>query len=58
MHFMAGSKKDKKDTGPKPGGKSRDPEWAAGLKRLYDSVLHEPLPDSFTELLNKLDAAD
>jgi hypothetical protein len=55
---MAGSKKDKKDTGPKPGGKSRDPEWAAGLKRLYDSVLHEPLPDSFTELLNKLDAAD
>jgi hypothetical protein len=55
---MAGSKKDKKGTEPKPGGKARDPEWAAGLKRLYDSVLDEPLPDSFTELLNKLDSAD
>ena len=58
MQFMAGSKEDKKGTEPKPGGKARDPEWAAGLKRLYDSVLDEPLPDSFTELLNKLDSAD
>ncbi|NLR41313.1 hypothetical protein HGI46_19460 [Novosphingobium sp. ERW19] len=37
------------------GGKPRPPEWADGLKRLYDSVLDEPLPDTFADLLNKLD---
>lgn len=37
------------------GAKPRTPEWADGLKRLYDSVLDEPLPDSFARLLDKLD---
>jgi hypothetical protein len=55
---MAGGNKDKKGVEPKTGGNARDPEWAAGLKRLYNSVVDEPLPDAFTELLNKLDAAD
>jgi len=32
-----------------------DPDWTSGLKRLYDSVLDEPLPDSFKDLLSKLD---
>ena len=36
----------------KPG----DPQWTSGLKRLYDSVVDEPLPDSFADLLAKLDA--
>ncbi len=58
LHFMARGKKDTKGAQPPAGGKSRDPEWAAGLKRLYDSVVDEPLPDAFTELLDKLDAAD
>ena len=58
LHFMAGGKKNKTGTEPKEGAKPRDPEWAAGLKRLYNSVVDEPLPDSFTELLKKLDAAD
>lgn len=58
LHFMAGGKKSKQGASPKTGGKPRDPEWAAGLKQLYDSVVDEPLPDSFTELLKKLDAAD
>lgn len=31
------------------------PGWAKGLKKLYDSVVDEPLPDSFDELLKKLD---
>lgn len=31
------------------------PEWASGLKRLYDSVVEEPLPDSFADLIAKLD---
>lgn len=32
-----------------------EPEWAAGLKRLYNSVLEEPMPDNFKDLLSKLD---
>jgi len=55
---MAGGKKNKADTAPKDGAKPRDPEWTAGLKRLYNSVVEEPLPDAFTELLKKLDSAD
>jgi hypothetical protein len=34
------------------------PEWASGLKRLYNSVVEEPLPDSFADLIAKLDASD
>ncbi|MDF1833940.1 MAG: NepR family anti-sigma factor [Alteraurantiacibacter sp. bin_em_oilr2.035] len=36
-------------------GKKGDPEWTTGLKRLYDNVLDEPLPDAFADLLSKLD---
>jgi hypothetical protein len=35
--------------GPQP------PDWTDGLKRLYDSVVEEPLPDSFKDLLSRLD---
>ena len=38
--------------------KMDDPQWAEGLKRLYDSVVDEPLPDSFMRLLSELDDAD
>lgn len=31
------------------------PEWADGLRKLYDAVVEEPLPDSFRDLLDKLD---
>lgn len=34
----------------------RAPEWADGLKQLYDSVVEEDLPDSFRDLLDQLDA--
>ena len=37
--------------------KMNDPEWANGLKQLYDSVVDEPLPDSFKDLLSKLDGS-
>ena len=41
---------------PAPGKRKRaKPEWADGLRQLYDSVLNEPLPDSFADLLSKLD---
>jgi len=36
-------------------GKPKSPEWATGLRRLYDSVVEEPLPDSFAKLLDQLD---
>lgn len=35
-----------------PSGK---PDWVLGLRQLYDSVVEEPLPDTFRELLSKLD---
>ena len=31
------------------------PGWANGLRQLYDSVVEEPLPDNFKDLLSKLD---
>jgi hypothetical protein len=45
----------------KPGKGKEDrtkhgPEWASGLKQLYDSVVEEPIPDSFKDLLSKLDS--
>ena len=36
----------------------QDPDWALGLKQLYNSVLDEPLPDAFKDLLSKLDEKD
>jgi len=35
--------------------RQRTPEWADGLKQLYDSVVEEALPDSFKDLLDRLD---
>ena len=40
---------------PSAAPQSEDPEWSKGLKRLYDSVVEEPLPDSFRDLLSRLD---
>jgi Anti-sigma factor NepR len=36
-------------------GKTGAPDWADGLRQLYDAVVDEPLPDSFKDLLTKLD---
>jgi len=38
--------------------RGQQPEWASGLRRLYNSVVEEPLPDSFADLIAKLDAGD
>ena len=35
--------------------KGEKPGWANGLRQLYDSVVDEPLPDSFKDLLAQLD---
>ena len=34
------------------------PDWALGLRRLYDSVVEEDLPDTFNDLLSQLDSKD
>ncbi len=39
-------------------GRQAQPDWASGLRRLYDSVVEEPLPDAFEKLLKDLDSAD
>ena len=41
------------DKGEKPMGQ---PQWADSLRNLYDSVVDEPIPDSFKDLLEQLDA--
>lgn len=41
--------------GKKHTTKQRGPDWASGLKQLYDSVIEEPIPDAFKDLLAKLD---
>ena len=39
------------------GGGPQAPDWTSGLRQLYNSVVEEPLPDSFTKLLEQLDSA-
>jgi hypothetical protein len=41
----------------KSSGPDRKPVWAEGLKRMYDSVVDEKIPDDFADLLKKLDDA-
>jgi hypothetical protein len=42
----------------KSGKSAIEPEWADGLRQLYDSVVEEPLPDTFKDLLDKLDGPE
>ena len=34
------------------------PVWAEGLRRMYDEVVDENLPDDFVDLLKKLDKSN
>lgn len=52
-HRQGGNQGGGDDSAPR-----RPPEWADGLKQLYDSVVEEALPDSFKDLLDRLDAMD
>ena len=53
---MAGAERTGKPVkGRKHNQSRRGPEWASGLKQLYDSVIDEPIPDAFKDLLSKLD---
>ena len=53
---MAGAEKKKKPVKAMTNTRqTRGPEWANGLKHLYDSVVDEPMPDAFRDLLSRLD---
>ena len=53
---MSGAdKKPQPGKGERTPRKRRGPEWTTGLKQFYDSVVDEPLPDAFRDLLSKLD---
>ena len=39
------------------GGGPQTPDWTSGLRQLYNSVVEEPLPDTFAKLLEQLDSA-
>lgn len=52
---MAGAGKTGKPVRGKKHAARNGPDWASGLKQLYDSVIEEPLPDAFKDLLGKLD---
>ena len=55
--LMTDAERHKSAKPGKPGtAKKTDPDWATGLKRLYDSVVDEPLPDAFKDLIAKLDS--
>lgn len=55
----AGKERDKLRESPPdsstPPERDGEPGWAAGLRDLYNSVVEEPLPHSFKNLLKKLD---
>lgn len=53
---MSASGKTGRPVKGKEDKKKRGPEWTSGLKQLYDSVVEEPIPDSFKDLLAKLDS--
>ena len=45
---------NKKSVGVAP----QAPDWTSGLRQLYNSVVEEPLPDSFAKLLEQLDSPE
>ncbi|MCZ8370179.1 MAG: NepR family anti-sigma factor [Porphyrobacter sp.] len=55
---MASNHRQAGDGGSGGSAQRRPPEWADGLKQLYDSVVEEALPDSFKDLLDRLDEID
>jgi hypothetical protein len=55
---MASNHRQAGEGGSGGNAQRRPPEWADGLKQLYDSVVEEALPDSFKDLLDRLDDID
>ena len=53
---MSGEKNRAQAKAPAKGKRPNEAEWTRGLKRLYESVVDEPMPDAFRDLLSKLDS--
>ena len=53
---MSGEKNRAQATAPATGKTPHEAAWTRGLKRLYDSVVDEPMPDAVRDLLSKLDS--
>lgn len=51
-----GKGSQKPATKPRPAAEM--PGWTAGLRQLYNEVVDEELPESFRDLLSKLDDED
>jgi len=49
------SKPDMRKASRHAPGSDHRPVWADGLKRMYDSVVGEDVPDEIADLLKKLD---
>lgn len=49
---QAKRKPDSEAATPTP---ASDQQWSDGLKRMYDKVVEEPLPDALRDLLSRLD---
>jgi hypothetical protein len=59
LNRRKGQEKAPGKTGAQPvPGEKQEPDWAEGLREFYNSVLEEPLPDSFDKLLKRLDESD
>ena len=43
---------------PGEGKEAEKPDWAEGLKKFYDSVVDEPLPDELSKLLAQFEDGD
>ena len=53
--FSMPSRNTKPCATPRRDTAERDgPEWSQGLRQLYNSVVEEPLPDNFKDLLAQL----
>lgn len=47
------------NTGKRRGGEAMDPEFdslTAALRQMHDSIVNEPVPDDFLDLLDQIDA--
>jgi hypothetical protein len=51
------SKPDLRKASRRPSSTEHKPVWADSLKRMYDSVVGEDVPDDIANLLRKLDQA-
>lgn len=58
LRMAANGKSDDHGTGRRAKSAADTPAWADGLKQLYDTVVDEPIPNSFMDLLAQLDASD